>query len=135
MIVLDTSALIAILADEPEADAFSALLSEQREVSLSAGTAFEADIVARGRWGQAGSVRMSALLEKAAVRIEPFDEGQRRVAAEAYARYGRGSGHPARLNFGDCFSYALARALDAPLLFKGDDFIHTGVRSALASPP
>ena len=135
MIVVDTSALVAILGDEPEADSFSAVLSRQRHVSMSAGTALEADIVIHARWGREGSERLAVLLDKAAVSLVAFDQRQKRIAAEAYKRFGRGSGHPARLNFGDCFAYALARALDAPLLFKGDDFIHTDIRSALSSPP
>lgn len=135
MIVVDTSALVAILGDEPEADAFSAVLSRQRHVSISAGTALEADIVIHARWGRDGSERLALLLDKLGVSLVAFDQRQTTIASEAYWRFGRGSGHPAKLNFGDCFSYALARALDAPLLFKGDDFAHTDIRSALSSPP
>ena len=82
---------------------------------------------------QAGSTDDGAIQEflaSGSVQVIPFDAVQSAIAREAYRRFGQGSGHPARLNFGDCFAYALAKALDAPLLFKGDDFGHTDVRAA-----
>jgi ribonuclease VapC len=72
------------------------------------------------------------MIETGAITLEPVTIEQGRIAAEAHRRYGRGSGHPARLNFGDCFSYALAKATGEPLLFKGDDFGHTDVATAVA---
>ncbi len=81
------------------------------------------------------AARLDGFLGELPLTYVPVDTDHLRLAREAHARYGRGTGHPARLNFGDCFSYALARALDAPLLFKGDEFIHTDVRCALPSPP
>jgi len=75
--------------------------------------------------------RFDALCERIGMVVIPFDEQQARIAREAYRDFGKGSGHPARLNFGDCLAYALAKAMDEPLLYKGSDFSHTDVRSAL----
>ena len=75
--------------------------------------------------------RFDDLLREAGISVEPVTEEQARLAREAYRDFGRGSGHPAKLNFGDCFAYALAKAMDEPLLFKGEDFSRTDVASAL----
>ncbi|MBB3997845.1 type II toxin-antitoxin system VapC family toxin [Aureimonas pseudogalii] len=131
MIVVDASALVAIIAGEPDANTFAAALSERDEIYLSTATAVETFIVVGSRWGGEGRARLEQILTTAGIRLQPVDERLMRMAIEGFDRFGRGSGHPARLNYGDCFSYALARVLDAPLLFKGDDFIHTDVRSAL----
>lgn len=125
--IVDTSALMAVLLSEPEATQFGALLEIESSM-ISAATMLEAEIVARGRRGEALVRELHSILDEAA--IIAVDERQARIAGEAYRRYGRGSKHPAKLNFGDCFSYALAMARDEPLLFKGDDFIHTDVRVA-----
>ncbi|KQT83902.1 type II toxin-antitoxin system VapC family toxin [Aurantimonas sp. Leaf443] len=132
MIVVDTSAIVAILQGEPEARAIAECADRQPAV-MSAGTAVELSIVVLSRWGEDGLLRIRAISSELALEIVPVDALQVDLATDAYRRYGRGSGSPARLNFGDCFSYALARALDRPLLFKGDDFPHTDVTSALGS--
>ncbi len=135
MIVVDTSAVIAVLLGEPEATALADVLASGEKVALSTGTALEMALVAQAKWGFPGAARLDSFLGELPLIYVPVDTGHLRLAREAHGRYGRGTGHPARLNFGDCFSYALARALEAPLLFKGDDFIHTDVRSALSNPP
>lgn len=111
--IVDTSALIAILRNEPEAAVFAAAI----EIDLAGNP-----VVSR---------RFDDLLNEAAFVIEPVTPAQARVARDAYRDFGRGSGHPARLNFGDCFAYALARTSGEPLLFKGDDFVHTDIAPAV----
>ncbi|WP_435748980.1 type II toxin-antitoxin system VapC family toxin [Microbacterium sp. PMB16] len=125
--IIDTSALIAIVKDEPEAEAFEELLANVGGV-ISAGTLAEALIVGGGFAGPDGMAEIETMLRNAGTTVVSVDETQARLVGRAYLRYGRGSGHPARLNYGDCFSYALAITRDEPLLFKGDDFIHTDVR-------
>lgn len=128
--IVDTSALIAILKGEPEAAAFKAALLGSASVELSAATYLEACIVTDGYRNPLLRARFDEILEEIGVVIEPFTAEQARIARQAYRDYGKGSGHRAQLNFGDCFSYALARVKREPLLFKGDDFVHTDVRSA-----
>ena len=129
--IVDTSALIAVLLGEPEADEFGRTLMGGG-ARLSSATLVEARIVAHSRLEATGARKLASILEAARAEVVPVDERQADAASEAYRRYGRGSGHPARLNFGDCFAYALATIADEPLLYKGDDFVHTDVRSALA---
>ncbi len=126
MIVIDTSALLAILQNEPEADACIAIMDSEVQILISAGTVAEALIVS-GRRGL-GDVLMSTIdqLELDIVSVTP--EMARRIAA-AYERWGKGV-HPAGLNFGDCFAYALAEQNDCPLLYVGEDFAKTDIRSA-----
>jgi ribonuclease VapC len=128
--IVDTSALIAILKGEPEAAAFKAALLGSASLKLSAATYFEACIVTDGYRNPLLRARFDAILEETGVTIEPFTAEQAKIAREAYRDYGKGSGHPANLNFGDCFAYALARAKREPLLYKGDDFVYTDVRPA-----
>jgi ribonuclease VapC len=135
VIVVDTSAVVAIVAGEPEAEAIAEIMGSRNDFAMSTGTRLELGIVARAKWGGEGKARVEAVLSEMRISYPAFDERQMQLATEAHRRFGGGSGHPARLNFGDCFAYALARALDAPLLFKGDDFVHTDVRSALPSSP
>ncbi|AZS39215.1 MULTISPECIES: type II toxin-antitoxin system VapC family toxin [Microbacterium] len=125
--IVDSSALVAVLMAEPEAAEMSELL-EEGPFSLSAATLTECMIVLRGKGGEAKVLALDELLEATGATVVPLDEAQARLAARAYVRFGRGSGSAARLNYGDCFSYALAISRDEPLLFKGDDFIHTDVR-------
>jgi ribonuclease VapC len=129
--IVDTSALIAILKGEPEATAFKAVLLGAASVRVSAATYFEACIVADGFKNPLLGARFDEILEVTGVVVEPVTAEQARIAREAYRNYGKGSGHRAQLNFGDCFSYALARVKREPLLYKGDDFVHTDVRRAM----
>lgn len=131
-LVIDSSALIAILADEPEAEACARAIRFATHRRVSSVTFVEAAIVIDSRGNPVASRRLDELIRETSIVIEPVDEMQAMIAREAYRDFGRGSGHPARLNFGDCFAYALARHLGEPLLFKGDDFTHTDVTPALA---
>lgn len=128
--ILDTSALVAILRDEPEAPAFVRAIERAETRRLSAVSFVEAAAVIDSAREPVASRRFDELVQTADLTIEAVTEEQARIAREAYRDFGRGSGHPARLNFGDCFSYALARAIGEPLLFKGDDFAHTDVARA-----
>jgi ribonuclease VapC len=129
--IADSSALIAILRDEPEALDFSTAIANADARRISAVSFVETAAVIDGSRDPIASRRLDDLLREAQFVIEPVTETQARVARDAYRDFGRGSGHPARLNFGDCFAYALARVLNEPLLFKGDDFKRTDVASAL----
>ena len=131
--IIDTSALIAILRDEPEAGACALAIENESHVSrrISAASFFETAAVIDASRDPIASRRLDDLVKEAEIVIEPVTEAQARLAREAYRDYGKGSGHAAKLNFGDCFSYALARATGEPLLFKGDDFVHTDIVSAL----
>jgi len=128
--IVDSSALIAIIKDEPEAVAFKAALLASRRASISAGNYLECSIVVDGYRNPLLSAKFDSILEETGVVVEPVTAEQARIARQAYRDYGKGSGHRAGLNFGDCFSYALAREKREPLLFKGDDFVHTDVRAA-----
>lgn len=129
MIVVDTSALVAILREEDEALTFVQILGRANRRLMSAGTMLEAGIVTIQRNDEHS--RLRALMRKAQIEVVPVSEADAGAGTLAFQRYGRGSGHPARLNFGDCFAYALAKTRGLPLLFKGDDFIHTDVEPAL----
>ncbi|MDR1213516.1 MAG: type II toxin-antitoxin system VapC family toxin [Propionibacteriaceae bacterium] len=123
--ILDTSAIVAILNDEPEADAFIRIIAAEAEPLISAPTVVELHAVADGRGDPAQARRVDQLLRTLGVRVVAFDADQADVARSAYRDYGRGSGHPAKLNLGDCFTYALAASTGQPLLCKGDDFWRT----------
>jgi ribonuclease VapC len=129
--ILDTSALIAIVRDEPDAAAYAQAIAQSSVRRLSAANFVEAAAVMDGSRDPIASRRFDELLREAEVRIDPVTEAQDRLAREAYRDFGRGSGHAAKLNFGDCFAYALAIDKGEPLLFKGEDFAHTDVSSAL----
>ena len=131
MIVLDTSALVAIMTDEPERRAFNEAIDEAATRLLSAATLLETKMVLFSRYGGAGVNAFDAFILRADIRIESVTAAQAEIAFDAFRRYGRGTGHAAHLNYGDCFSYALARENAAPLLFKGGDFGHTDVETAL----
>ncbi|MGD0800328.1 MAG: type II toxin-antitoxin system VapC family toxin [Terracidiphilus sp.] len=126
--ILDTSAIVAILQDEPEAGTFAQAVEQNRPVRLSAANWLEAAVVVDGNRSPALSRRFDEFLREATVVIEPVTALHAELAREAYRAFGRGSGHPAHLNFGDCFAYALAMERDETLLFKGKDFAHTDVR-------
>lgn len=127
MIVLDSSAFIAIQRAEPEAEHFSRLLSLADIVVMAAAIYLECAIVAAR--APKGRAVLDAWIAARRVSVVPVDHTLAQIAADAFARYGK-SRHPAGLNFGDCFAYALARSLNAPLLFKGDDFSRTDVLAA-----
>ncbi|MDC7788555.1 type II toxin-antitoxin system VapC family toxin [Rhodoplanes sp. TEM] len=131
--IIDTSALIAVLKKEPEEEEFLFAIGNAEVLRVSAATYFEAGLVVDRNNDPGLSGNLDELLEEAAVIIEPVTEAQAGLARQAYRDLGRGSGHPARLTFGDCFSYALAKAAGEPPLFKGDDFGRTDVAPAL--PP
>lgn len=102
---------------------------------MSAGTLLEATIVADNAPDPRYSLRFDQFLLDQRIIIEPVTESQARIARLAYHQYGKGSGHPAKLNFGNCFAYALARECNESLLFVGDDFAHSDIRSALGAGP
>lgn len=125
MIVVDTSVLVAIIKQEPDGHDWKALISRRDDLALPGSCYLEATMVLRARAD--GRAQVDELVKTYAIELLGSDARQARIAAEAFERFGRGTGHPAKLNFGDCLSYAAAAARGAPLLFKGDDFIHTDV--------
>jgi ribonuclease VapC len=129
--IVDTSAIAAILLDEPDANQFAEAIEASEEPCASAATYFEAGIVLDGKRNPGLSRRLDEVFAEAGIVIEPVTAHQARIAREAYRDFGKGSGHPAQLNFGDCFAYALAKDKAEPLLFKGADFVHTDVRRAI----
>jgi ribonuclease VapC len=131
-LIIDSSALIAILFAEPEAEACAKAIEAAENRRVSAVNFVETAIVIDGRRDPVASRRLDDLVRETAITIEPVDVAQAMLAREAYRDFGRGSGHPARLNFGDCFAYALARRRGETLLFKGNDFIHTDIAPALS---
>jgi ribonuclease VapC len=130
--IVDTSALVAILRYEPERLSFAQLLDEAPCLRMSAASYLELSIVIDSRKDAVLSREIDELIERFNIEIEPVTAEQAHIARAAYRDYGRGSGHPANLNFGDCFSYALARAKRETILFKGANFIHTDLRSAVS---
>jgi ribonuclease VapC len=130
MIVVDSSALIAVLFEEPEKPAFQNFIDGEERCVLSAVNAHETACVLRGRLGVAAVARFWQWLIDNQVEIVPFDEVQVRAAAVAFDRYGKGVDPKARLNLADCAAYALAKSMNAPLLFKGNDFTETDVLRA-----
>jgi ribonuclease VapC len=128
--VVDSSALIAILGREPEAAVFREAIRAAATRLLGAATSVEIGLVALARKGEPGLEQMRALLDGLKLEIVPLSDDQARLAIYAFRRFGKGR-HPAGLNFGDCFSYALARATGEPLLFKGSDFPLTDIEAAL----
>ena len=124
--VIDTSALLAILNKEPESGSMAAAIEVDGVLLISAATVVETGIVIESRYGITGSMDLDLLMHTIRVQIEPVTEEQARVARAAYRKYGKGH-HQAALNYGDCFSYALAKTSRQPLLFKGGDFSQTDV--------
>jgi ribonuclease VapC len=124
--VIDTSAIVAMLFGEAEAEAFAATIESDPVRLMSVASALEATIVVESELGIAGSRELDALLQTAGVAIEPVTVEQLAAARHAFRTFGKGR-HPAALNFGDCFSYALSKFTGEPLLFKGDDFTRTDV--------
>ncbi len=128
--IVDTSALVAILRSEPEARRFALALGNAQQSRMSAANFLEAAIVIDGSRDPVASRLFDDLMREARISIEPVTEEQARIARDAYRDFGKGSGHAAALNFGDCFAYALARVTGEALLFKGKDFLHTGIAVA-----
>lgn len=128
--IVDTSAIVAIALGEPGVDTLKQALAHSTDSRMSAPNYVELCAVMQRRDRPEIGRLVDRLLDDYEIRIEAFDADQARVAAQAYRDYGRGSGHPARLNLGDTYSYALAHITGEPLLFRGDDFIHTDIRPA-----
>jgi len=124
--VIDTSALIAILQGEPTAERLLAAVELDHGRLISAATVVEASLVLLGRFGEAGDLQLDRLLRALGAEVVPVGEEQTVLARDAALRFGRGR-HPAALNFGDCFAYALSVARGEPLLFVGEDFAQTDV--------
>ncbi len=128
--IIDTSAIIAILRQEPEAPKFAAAIEAAAVRRMSAATYVEIGAVIDGAGEPVASRLFDDLIATAKIVIEPVTAFQAGIAREAYRDFGKGRGHPTGLNFGDCFAYALAKANGEPLLFKGGDFSHTDVEIA-----
>jgi ribonuclease VapC len=130
--VLDTAALVAILQNEPERRKFNEAIESAETRSLSSASFVESSIIVETRFGADGVRDLDLLIAKARISLVSVDEEQAHLAREGFRKYGKGR-HPASLNYGDCFSYALARSRDEPLLFKGRDFSQTDVECHPAS--
>ena len=131
--VIDTSALIAILFAEPDAETFETAIADASVRIISAATLVETSIVVEARYGEEGGRELDLLIYKAHVDIAAVTPEQAHLARRAFRQFGKGR-HPAALNFGDCFSYALAQSRAEPLLFKGTDFAKTDILTALSPP-
>jgi ribonuclease VapC len=132
-VIVDSSVLIAILTGEPDAEEFNDVLSGAAKPVLSVANYLEAAIVLDRHRSPGPGEKLDRYLAAATVELAEVTASQVRIARSAYRNFGKGSGHLAGLNFGDCFAYALSIERDEPLLYKGDDFKHTDVRSALSS--
>jgi ribonuclease VapC len=130
-VIADTSAIIAVLREEDDAAIYARAIASADARRLSAASYLECGIVLDSQRDPIVSRSLDEFVDEAGFSVEPVTERQARLARQAYADFGKGSGHPAGLNFGDCLSYALAFDLREPLLWKGDDFGHTGIQSAL----
>jgi ribonuclease VapC len=128
--ILDSSAVLAILFREPGFEAYEKSVANASACRLSAASFLEISIVLESRAGDAAIRQLDALVRQARIQLEPVTEEQALLARQGYSDFGKGR-HPAGLNFGDCFAYALAKFTGEPLLFKGDDFRQTDVQPAL----
>jgi ribonuclease VapC len=133
MIAVDTSALVAIAFAEPERDAFLQAIKIADKALISTVSVVEARMVIHGRRGQRAVILMDDLLRLSMFEFAAPSAHEADAAYAAFVAYGKGSGHPAALNFGDVFSYALAKVRGLPLLYKGEDFAHTDIASALVA--
>ncbi len=131
MIAADTSAIVAIVFDEPERPAFTAAIDRAANVLISSVSVVETKMILHARWGMRAVVLADDLLRIHRFEITPPSIADVEAAIAAFLVYGKGSGHPAALNFGDLFSYALAKVRDLPLLYKGNDFAETDLRPAV----
>jgi ribonuclease VapC len=128
--ILDTSAVIAVVFGEPGSQAFVDAISAAPSCRISAASLLEASIVAESRGGDLAVRQCDSFFRTSRIAVEPVTEEQALLARQGYSEFGKGR-HPASLNFGDCFSYALAKSTGEPLLFKGDDFHKTDIQPAL----
>lgn len=129
--VVDTSAIVASLAGEPDAERYRDALKFASQLYMSSFNVFECRVVLNRRYGDEMIRELELLLVKLPVNVVPFDGEQAVLAFRAYRRFGKGGGHPAQLNLGDCCAYALAASLELPLLFKGEDFSRTDLTPAI----
>jgi ribonuclease VapC len=129
--VIDTSAVFAAIANEPDGSIYREAIKTARIRLMSAVTLLETRIVLQSRLGADAIATFDVLIERAGIVVEPFDELLSAIAYEAFRKYGKGQGGPAQLNIVDCAGYALARSRNLPLLFKGQDFVHTDIASAV----
>jgi ribonuclease VapC len=130
-VTIDSSALVAILLNEAECDEFLLAVRTAAEPAISVVNLMETSIVVRRTGGERFEARIDELLVRLAIRPLPVDLFQTRLARDAHRRFGKGTGHPAKLNFGDCFAYALAKTSGRPLLFKGAGFALTDIEPAV----
>ena len=130
--IVDTSAIMAILRDEPDAETFAGAIAGARIRRISAVNYAEAAAVMDASRSPIASRRFDDFFREASITVEAVTADQTRIARAAYKDFGKGSGHPAQLNFGDCFAYAAARATGGKLLFKEDDFRQTDIPPALS---
>lgn len=130
--IVDSSAIIAILVNEPDAPVYAAAIADARSCRISAANYVETAVVIETLNPLAGARQFDTFMRRAGITVEPVTEEQALLARQAYADYGKGR-HPAGLNFGDCFAYALAKAQREPLLFKGEDFSKTDIVAALSA--
>jgi len=126
-VIIDTSALIAVLRAEPDATSFARAIADAQSRRMSAVNFVESAVVIDASRDPIASRRLDDFIKAANISIEPVTADQAQIARAAYRDFGRGSGHSAKLNFGDCFAYALAKSFSEPLLFKGSDFAHTDI--------
>jgi len=132
-VIIDTSALIAILRNEPDADVHARGIADAQIRRISAVNFVESAVVIDASRDPIALRRFDDFIKEATISVEPVTAEQAQIARAAYRDFGRGSGHPAKLNFGDCFAYALAKSSGEPLLFKGGDFARTDIISAFQS--
>jgi ribonuclease VapC len=128
-VIIDSSAVVAVLKREPRQDEIAIKLEQAEVVAIGAPTLFETDMVATGALGSRSRGFIAQFLESFEVEVIPFGEAHWQVAAEAFVRFGKGR-HPAALNYGDCMTYAIARIAEKPLLFIGNDFAQTDIEAA-----
>jgi ribonuclease VapC len=129
-VIVDTSAIVAIVLGEAHAEQLAEILLDATAPKMSAATAVEVNAVLTRRLRPEDQRRVERLFDEWDIELVPFDAKQAEIASRAYRDFGRGSGHRAALNLGDCYSYALAAVTDEPLLYVGDDFVHTDVMTA-----
>ena len=128
--IVDTSAVLAVLFDDPDAERFTRAIAEAPHCRMSVANFLEAALVVEGRAGLVGGQELDLFIERAAVELVPISIEHAQAARRGWRRFGKGN-HSAGLNFGDCFAYALAEVTGEPLLYKGEDFALTDVESAL----